>query len=110
VSPTSSRHRRANKRSTRSTKSSGTRNEVFAALAKRFRAQALATTSRRGDNHKPRPGRRPAKSGTTVPSGAPMKRINSSFGCTSPLAMQRRAAERIEVLDVGCTEIAMAFV
>ena len=62
-------------RATWSARSPGTRTGVLAALAKRFRAQALSIISRRGNNHKPRPGSLAERSGTTLPSGATTKQL-----------------------------------
>src|SRR5262249_9122094 len=71
--------------------SGGTTTRSFAALAKRFLAAAVATISRSGVIHKPRPGNRLARSGTSVPSGPTTNRSNADLGRTARVARQRRS-------------------
>ena len=90
ASPNSSTHRRANSASTRATRSAGAVTGRRAAREKSRFAAARSTISRRGVNHKPRPGSRASTSGTIEPSGATTKRSSAARSAVSPVAMQRR--------------------
>ena len=74
-----------------STRSGGTRTCRLAARAKCPFAAACASTLRSALTQMPRPGSRPARSGTISPSGATTKRISPAFGPVSRVTMQRRS-------------------
>jgi len=93
ASPSESTQRRASSSSSRSARSGGTDTGRRAARAKTRFATARSTISRRGVNHKPRPGSRSSISGTTVPSGPITKRSSRARSRTSPEAMQRRCGD-----------------
>src|SRR6185312_12879773 len=92
ANPISSPQRAASNVSTRSGKASSTLTGRRAARPNSRFATASATISRRAVNHKPRPGNRPATSGTMVPSGDTTNRTSAAFGRTSPVTRQRRVA------------------
>ena len=64
-----------------------------------FSRPPSATISRRAVNHKPRPGKRPATSGTIAPSGDTTNRTSSAFGRISPVTKQRRVAPLVVVIE-----------
>ena len=73
-------------------RSAGARSWRFAARAKKpLRRRAVAAPPRRRSTHMPRPGSRPARSGTTSSSGPATKRISPAFGPVSRVTMQRRS-------------------
>src|SRR5690606_7050914 len=75
---------------TLSGRSGGTCTAVRAARAKSPRAIAFSSSARSQRIQSPRPGRRPARSGTTSLSGPTTKRMSRSCGSRSPLARHRR--------------------
>ena len=90
--PTASIQRCARRASTRSAMSADTTTGRRAARANSRLATARSTISRRGVNHKPRPGSRAATSGTSSPLGPMTKRSRRNRSQISPVTMQRRWA------------------
>src|SRR6266480_5807165 len=64
-----------------------------AARAKIRLVSARSIISRRGVNHKTRPGNRPATSGTSAPSGPTTNLSNWPRSLLSPVTMQRRCGD-----------------
>lgn len=91
--PSASQQRRASKASMRSANSGGTITGRRAARANSRFVTARSTISRRGSNHKPRPGKRASISGMMSPSGPTTKRNSASRSCVSPVTMQRRCGD-----------------
>ena len=92
--PSESPQRRASRRSSRSARSGGTVTGRRAARAKTRLASARSTISRRGVNHKPRPGSRAVdiRHDRRHP-GPTTKRSSASRSRTSPVTMQRRCGD-----------------
>ena len=89
--PITSQQRCANKTSTRSASPGGVVTAWRATRAKSLRLTAVSTISRRGQSHKPRPGRREVTSGHSSPPGPTTKRSRLDRSWISPVAMQRRS-------------------
>ena len=79
------------RRSIRAGRSSGNETACFRLRAKTWRCTAAATDFRVASTHTPRPGRRRAKSGATIPSGPRTKRISSSGGLWARETAHRRS-------------------